>query len=72
MVEWNGMLISWMALMGSHLLIMTTFEQRPPLNKDHPNLIVGHGLQVGLSMSTTSKKRLPSYKDHFILMLKNV
>ena len=56
-IQWNGMMdwnsgmdwnggIEWNVdkldgLMGSHLLIMTTSEQRPPLNKDHPNLIVG-------------------------------
>jgi len=39
MVKWNGMLIRWLVLMGSHFLIMTTSEQRPSLNKDHPNLI---------------------------------
>ena len=38
-VEWKGMLISWMLLMDSHLLIITESEQRPPLNKDHPALI---------------------------------
>jgi len=39
-MEWrNGILISWIVLMGFHLLIMTTSEQRSPLNKDHSNLI---------------------------------
>jgi len=30
---WNGMLTIWMDLMGSHLLIMTTSEQRPPVDR---------------------------------------
>ena len=31
MVDWNGgMVISWILLIGFHLLIMTTSEQRPP------------------------------------------
>ena len=36
MVEWNGMVTGWMVLLNFHLLIMTTSEQRPPFNKDHP------------------------------------
>ena len=34
-IDWNGMLISWIVLMGFHLVVMTIFEQRPPFNKDH-------------------------------------
>ena len=29
-MDWNGMMINWMSLVGSHLIIITTFEQRPP------------------------------------------
>ena len=36
-MEWNGMLISWILLIGFHLLIMTTSKQRPRINKNHPN-----------------------------------
>jgi len=39
MVEWNVMLMSWVVLMDSHCLIMTTSEQRPPLNEDRTNFI---------------------------------
>ena len=38
-IEWWTGLEWWMVLMGFHLLVMTTSEQRPPLNKDHLNLI---------------------------------
>jgi len=36
MVEWNGMVLSWILLIG-FTSISTTSEQRPPVNKDHPN-----------------------------------
>ena len=38
MERWNGML-EWTDkldfLISSHLILITTFEQRPPVNKDH-------------------------------------
>ena len=45
MVDWNAEwteMVEWDkldALLGSHLFIITTFEQRPPVNKDHLNLM---------------------------------
>ena len=59
------MLINWMVLMGSHLLIITTSEQRPPLNKDHPNLIAKYLCKRVNHL----QEKPPPYKDHFILRL---
>jgi len=67
-MEWTGMVISWILLIGFYLLIMTTSEQRPPVNKDHITLIA----KYLSSVSITLKKRPPPYKDHFILRLKMV
>ena len=42
-VEWNGGMEWTVNMLDNsdwfHLLIMTTSEQRPPVNKDHPNLM---------------------------------
>ena len=43
-VDWNGMVhaISWILLIGflpPYTPVQTTSKQRPPVNKDHPNLM---------------------------------
>ena len=43
-IQWNGIVdwnagMEWMFLISFHLIIVTPFEQRPPVNKDHPNLM---------------------------------
>jgi len=53
-----------MVLMGFHLLVMTTSEQTPPLNKDHLNLIAKY-LSSMVKRIKHLQERPPPYKDHF-------
>ena len=50
--------------MGSHLLIMTASEQRPPLNKDHQNLIVKYLLGM--------VKRVNHLQEKTYLLIKTI